>query len=78
MEHVVCIPGLLFQEQDHLPVKGLIDKDRLVIKLAGYKLTTYGVLGIKIGCVEFISEGIFRKCLKMKILVLTFLKKVKF
>ena len=35
---------------------------------------TYGMLGIKIkkGCVEFISEGIFGKYSKMKILVLTF------
>ena len=41
----------------------------------------YGVLGIKIrqkGCVEFISEGIFGIYSKMKILVLTFFKKVKF
>jgi len=39
---------------------------------------TYEVLGTKIGkkgCVEFIYEGNFGKYSKMKILVLTFLKK---
>ena len=42
---------------------------------------TNGVLGIKMGykgCLEFISEGIFCKYSKIKILVLKLLKKVKF